>query len=255
MTREEAPSFQFYPRDFVSSRAVSLMTPEQRGGYIMLLCHAWMSEEPGTLPADDPTLATLSGLGDRWTACREPILRAFDFGSPDGPPTILQVRMIEEREKQIRRYRQAAKGARLTNAVKRTKHAQRDDSDTDSERSATALASAFASASAFEARELEPRTLGQTTTTNGHENGDLTPLEWFEKEFWPRYPRKVKKPAAKRAMLALFKATPPSRQDDLGDALLDGLERYCQNIAGKESEFVSHPATWIHNHRWEDESS
>lgn len=115
MAKDRAPSFQFYPRDFVSSQAVTLMTPEERGGYIMLLCHAWESEETGVLPDDDALLARLSGLGRRWAKCREGICRAFRVGG--GRWT--QGRMVEEREKQIERYERAAHGARLTNA-KRT---------------------------------------------------------------------------------------------------------------------------------------
>ncbi|MBA0089140.1 MAG: hypothetical protein HRJ53_29470 [Acidobacteria bacterium Pan2503] len=43
------PAFQFYAKDWRSSRTVQLMSMEDRGVYIDLLCAAWNSDEPGTL--------------------------------------------------------------------------------------------------------------------------------------------------------------------------------------------------------------
>lgn len=87
------------------------MTPEARGGYIMLLCHAWPE---GELTDDDDGLALLSGLGIRWPDCRLQIARAFVL---DGGRWI-QPRMKQERETQKRRYRQAKKGADSTNRAR-----------------------------------------------------------------------------------------------------------------------------------------
>lgn len=116
MAKDGPPSFQFYPRDFLSSRAVSLMTPEARGGYVMLLCHAWLSEDPGVLPGDDESLAVLSGLGARWGLCRAAISRAFTIDSRGW----VQPRMLEERLAQERRFRQAQRGAEITNSRRTT---------------------------------------------------------------------------------------------------------------------------------------
>lgn len=132
MAKERAPSFQFYPRDFVSSRAVSLMTPEERGGYMFLLCHAWDSDTPGILPDDDAVLAQLSGLGKRWAKCRAAIARAFVV---DGGRW-RQERMIEEREAQQERYERASRGARMTNnkrAQSDTQSAPQSDTQSDTQ--------------------------------------------------------------------------------------------------------------------------
>jgi uncharacterized protein YdaU (DUF1376 family) len=109
-SKDRAPSFQFYPRDFISSSAVTRMTPEERGGYIMLLCHAWDSDTPGVLPDDDTALASLSGLGRRWAKCRPAIARAFTV---DGG-TWMQQRMVAEREAQAERLREAVQGGKTT---------------------------------------------------------------------------------------------------------------------------------------------
>lgn len=112
MAKDRPPSFQLYPADVLSSRAVVLMTPEARGGYFFLLCHAWDSDEPGVLPGVDAELAMLSGLRERWPACREMIAAAFDVHSREG--FWVQVRMVRERCEQHARYASASCGGHAT---------------------------------------------------------------------------------------------------------------------------------------------
>jgi uncharacterized protein YdaU (DUF1376 family) len=88
------------------------MTPEERGGYILLLCHAWDSEEPGVLPDDDGALAALSGLGKRWAKCRPSIERAFTIEGGQWR----QSRMILEREAQLERFRKASEAGQKASA-------------------------------------------------------------------------------------------------------------------------------------------
>ena len=57
--REQRPSFQFYPQDFLASDSVAQMTPEEVGLYVLLLCRAWVG--PG-LPTDVARLARLVGV-------------------------------------------------------------------------------------------------------------------------------------------------------------------------------------------------
>lgn len=51
------PAFQFYPRDYVMSTRV--MTPEQRGVYMDLLCFAW---DGNGLPDELRDMAAMVGL-------------------------------------------------------------------------------------------------------------------------------------------------------------------------------------------------
>lgn len=64
--------------------------------------------------------------------------------------------------------------------------------------------------------------------------------------FWTQYPRKVDKPAARRAWKRI-------RDGDF-TAVMRGLEAH-QAIAWAdcEAEFIPHPATWLNGRRWEDE--
>lgn len=60
--------FPLMAGDWLAGEAISMMTPEQEGAFVHLLCHAWQSNElPCSLPNDDRALAQLSRLGDRWS--------------------------------------------------------------------------------------------------------------------------------------------------------------------------------------------
>ena len=54
------PSFQFYPGDWLSSQRVSLLTLEEEGAYVRLLCYCW---QHGSIPSDSVQLARLIGKG------------------------------------------------------------------------------------------------------------------------------------------------------------------------------------------------
>lgn len=56
LRKSTSPAFQFYPKDFLSSRRVENMTMAERGIYITLLCRCW--DEDG-LPTDLSELASM----------------------------------------------------------------------------------------------------------------------------------------------------------------------------------------------------
>jgi hypothetical protein len=85
---------------------------------------------------------------------------------------------------------------------------------------------------------------------------NLTVEDWFATCFWPEYPRHAGVSRAK-ALLELervFKAAGKAKEDDTAEAIMAGLARHRQLWNGKEPEFIPHPATWIHQRRWEDET-
>lgn len=57
----KSPAFQFYPKDWLSSRAVRMMDAEQRGWYIQLLAEAWEGTPQNSLPDDPELLKKLAG--------------------------------------------------------------------------------------------------------------------------------------------------------------------------------------------------
>lgn len=110
----KSPAFQFYPNDFLSDRNVVVMSMQERGVYITLICHAWQSP----LPADVAQLAKFCGVP--LTAFRKfwPAL-AVCFREQDG--YLVHPRLERERLKQVEyRRRQSDRGK--ASGVSRRKH-------------------------------------------------------------------------------------------------------------------------------------
>src|SRR5262245_13364202 len=76
---------------------------------------------------------------------------------------------------------------------------------------------------------------------------------WFEECVWPLYPRKEAKLKALKALKAAFRAIPKSREDELGEQILAGLERAKPIWANRDREFTPLAASWVNARRWEDE--
>jgi len=67
-------------------------------------------------------------------------------------------------------------------------------------------------------------------------------------EFWQRYPRKEKKPAALRAW------TKQKCGNGLFNEVMTGLERYLAGPwKGKDTQYIPHPSSWLNDQRWNDE--
>jgi uncharacterized protein YdaU (DUF1376 family) len=79
---QPGPAFQFYARDWLTGQATTRMTGEQKGAFIDLLSHAWLSRPPCSLPDDDEVLAKLCGLGRaRWKKIGALVRAQFVAGS------------------------------------------------------------------------------------------------------------------------------------------------------------------------------
>lgn len=65
-------------------------------------------------------------------------------------------------------------------------------------------------------------------------------------EFWQKYPRKTAKPRALKAFTAA------KLNGHLPDVLADLDNRMSGEWAGKEQQFIPHPATYLNDRRWED---
>jgi len=113
---KKSPAFQFYPKDWFSSRNVRRMTLEQRGGYWELLCHEWL-EDDCSLPDDDDELAFLSGLNDKWPECSKNIRKCFEKRGKK----LFNLRLLEEREKQEAFRKKCSDAGRKSGEVRRNK--------------------------------------------------------------------------------------------------------------------------------------
>jgi uncharacterized protein YdaU (DUF1376 family) len=62
---QKPPAFQMYVKDWMTSPTVLRMSHKERGVYHWLLCAAWSSDEPGTLPFPAKIAARSVGLDPR----------------------------------------------------------------------------------------------------------------------------------------------------------------------------------------------
>lgn len=104
--------------------------------------------------------------------------------------------------------------------------------------------------------EVETKTRSESsngTSTNGHApDARAEWLETFDAFVWPRYPRRVGKPAARRAWLQI-----KPWSDDTAKAVASGISRWLEywQDKGTATEHIPHPSTFFNQRRWEDQPS
>lgn len=67
-------------------------------------------------------------------------------------------------------------------------------------------------------------------------------------EFWGKCPKRKAKAVADKAFSAACRDVDP-------DILIAGMAKFAASQAGKDPEFIAHPATWLNQKRWLDEDS
>ncbi len=100
----EAPSFQFYPDDFTSDGKVEVMTTEEVGAYLLLICKAWREKPAATVPNDDRILARWARMTpERWAECKAAVMAPWKLLS--GSLRWQQPRLKKEYDKMLARRR------------------------------------------------------------------------------------------------------------------------------------------------------
>jgi len=102
----KSPAFQFYPTDYIASQRVQMLTLEEEGAYIRLLCYCW---QHGCIPSDPEQLARLIGKGASTTLAT--VVAAMFQPSSDGT-RLVHTRLEEERAKQAEWRAKSAEGGR-----------------------------------------------------------------------------------------------------------------------------------------------
>lgn len=101
----KAPSFQWYPADYLADMQVRMLSWASRGLYVDLLCYCWRE---GYIPADSSAIAQLSGCHD--LAIIEPCLLLFSESGESGK--LLHKRLEKEREKQNEHRKERAEAGK-----------------------------------------------------------------------------------------------------------------------------------------------
>ena len=119
----KAPAFQFYPSDFLSDENVMLMSNQEVGCYIKLICFNW---KQGSIPDDINKIARLCGedtsvMAELWHSLK----RCFISNGTNG--RLINPRVEKERLKQ-KKYRKERSESGKKGAVKRWKsHKKRNN--------------------------------------------------------------------------------------------------------------------------------
>lgn len=91
-----SPAFQFYPNEWIGNYNVQLLSLEEEGAYIRLLCYCW---NEGSIPNDPELCARLIGKGASTTLATK-LLPRFVKDAND-PSRLVHERLEREREKQL----------------------------------------------------------------------------------------------------------------------------------------------------------
>lgn len=110
-----SPCFQFYPSAWLSSRRVLLMTPEEKGAYMQLLCHCWVA---GSIPKDPQACAVLIGKGGSTTLAT--VVQVMFQPHPNDPSELVHDRLEQERAKQARWREKSAEGGKKSSEMRNT---------------------------------------------------------------------------------------------------------------------------------------
>lgn len=70
---------------------------------------------------------------------------------------------------------------------------------------------------------------------------------WFDHELWLHFPRRVGKGQARKAAKTALTKTSP-------ETILAAVKKFASQMAGKDEQYIPHPATWLNGERWLDQS-
>lgn len=230
------PAFQFYPQDYLSSSRTAVMTLEEEGAYIRLLCYCWSI---GSIPSDPAECAKLCGKGCSVETATS-VQRAFNVRSTDGQ-RLLHDRLENEREKQ-EKHRESASFAGRKSAESRARKAATSSGDTTKNARSTPVQRNVNSSSS--SSDEDESVLGKQKNRRCTSGGGDDQL--FER-FWQAYPRRTAKGHARKAWRAALKKVD-------AESLILKTSQFAKQQAGKEPQFIPHPASWLNAERWEDET-
>jgi hypothetical protein len=226
MAKEEAPAFQYYPKEYLSDAKVRAMSYTERGMYWELVSLLWGEVR---LPASPPQLSRILGVplsvfNKHWPALR-PCFRVVEDGSGD----IEHGRLEIERRKQ-QRFRDGQRESGKRGAAKRW----------DGKPMATLLPKnglPIESPLGFDGSSIS-----HLPSASPKKEKTLTRAR-FDR-FWAVYPRKVGRAAAEKVWTKI------NPDDALTDTIIAAVVG--QARGWDDPKFIPHARTWLFGRRWED---
>jgi len=240
---QRAPSFQFYPADWLSDPAVDALSFDEQGRYFRALCMTRMARTPGRAP-EGQWREWMRYTADEWPEHRDRLSRCFRV-QPDGIWT--QKRTLLDYREQRRRFLSAKEAGRLSGVARRARAVNGFGTETRTGGERIGNETPTPSSSSSSSPSIEETQHTCPPSANGH-NPKAEWTEGFDVSFWPGYPRKVARKAALKAWLTVK----PWSQERL-DEVCAGLDRWRTYWTDHDTpaDKIPHPATWLHQERWE----
>lgn len=210
----KSPAFQFYPTDYIGSQRVRLMSLEEEGAYINLLCSCW---QHGSIPADPQLAARIIGKGCSTTVATT-VLTMFEPSTEQG--RMIHERLEKERGKQDAWRNKSAAGGRKSAEMRKGGSRVVEP---DNQPKANTLSSSSSSSS---------------------DNIDHSVIE----AVWSAYPRKVGKKKACAIIASLLK----KGRTDILEKVNAYAAAVATWPAGDEI-YIPHPATWFNRGSYDDD--
>lgn len=114
----KSPAFQFYPADYLADERVVLMTLEEEGVYVRLLCYCWIH---GSIPSDETALQAIIGkpVNGGSTTLRRVVQAFANHATENG--RLVNPRLEKERTKQAEWRAKSSEGGRRSGEARRCK--------------------------------------------------------------------------------------------------------------------------------------
>lgn len=211
----KSPAFQFYPTDYIGSQRVRLMSLEEEGAYINLLCSCW---QHGSIPSDPQLAARIIGKGCTTTVATT-VLTMFTPSTEQG--RMIHERLEQERGKQEAWRNKSAAGGRKSAEIRKggSRVVQQD-------------------------HQPNGNTLSSSSSSSSNNRTDHSVIE----AVWSAYPLKVGKKKACTIIASLIK----KGRNDLEEKVKAYAAAVATWPAGEE-QYIPHPATWFSRGSYDDD--
>ena len=214
-------------------RDTTHLSDAEHVSYLRLISHYW---QHGGLPQEDNRLARIAGRSDAEWADMKPMLQAFF------KQCWTHARIDRELQKQKSLQETNVERAKKAAASRWNKN-QEDSSLSQPASNAPSMLRASVEQSSTNATHIHSHIHNHIKEPDINNIRSPKLADSSFSEFWGSYPRKVGKGAAEKAWRSAVKVAP-------ADVILAGARNY---VWPKDPQFIPHPATWLNQHRWNDE--
>jgi len=237
---DKFPYFRWFPSDAEGDNLYASLSFAEVGLFHKLLNKAWPN---GGIPADPQEIAKILGRDAAEVAELWPRVKRCFVQKRNKNLQMVNPRQERERKHVMERSKQARTSALKRHSNNSNLQANAVPTQEPCERTANALRTLCERTA--RASDSDSVSVSEVVVVEDSKKGKIQTLKRFDEEFWPLYPRKVARKAAK---LAFEKATRTSTCEEI----CAGLRAHLPDMAAKELRFVPHPATWLNQERWKD---